>query len=195
MHSGNVGHAQDLDSLVRAATFLRDLDDLRFVIAGFGARHAEIVALARRLDVEDRSASCRTRSASGCPSRSRRRPARCRPREGPGRLRRPEPPLRDPLRGPARHRGCRGGQRDREARLRGRLRPRHRAGAPRAARAHHSRRSRRRLRPRRRWVAGGVSTSSARPTARWRWSATGSSSPSSSPPEPSYARLDSSSAR
>ncbi len=28
MHSGNVGHAQDLDNLVRATTFLRDLDDL-----------------------------------------------------------------------------------------------------------------------------------------------------------------------
>jgi len=53
MHSGNVGHAQDLDSLVRAATFLRDLDDLRVVIAGFGARHAEMVALARRLEVGD----------------------------------------------------------------------------------------------------------------------------------------------
>ena len=36
MHSGNVGHAQDLDSLVRAATFLRDRDDIRIVIAGFG---------------------------------------------------------------------------------------------------------------------------------------------------------------
>ena len=53
MHSGNVGHAQDLDSLVRSATFLRDLDDLRIVIAGFGARHAEMVALARRLEVAD----------------------------------------------------------------------------------------------------------------------------------------------
>ena len=53
MHSGNVGHAQDLDSLVRAATFLRDRDDLRIVIAGFGARHAEIIELARRLEVED----------------------------------------------------------------------------------------------------------------------------------------------
>jgi glycosyltransferase involved in cell wall biosynthesis len=52
MHSGNVGHAQDLDTLVRSATFLRDLDDLRVVIAGFGARHAEIVSLARRLEVE-----------------------------------------------------------------------------------------------------------------------------------------------
>lgn len=53
MHSGNVGHAQDLDSLVRAATFLRDRDDLRIVIAGFGARHAEMVALASRLEVDD----------------------------------------------------------------------------------------------------------------------------------------------
>ena len=53
MHSGNVGHAQDLDSLVRAATFLRDRDDVRIVIAGFGARHAEMVELALRLEVED----------------------------------------------------------------------------------------------------------------------------------------------
>jgi glycosyltransferase involved in cell wall biosynthesis len=53
MHSGNVGHAQDLDSLVRAATFLRDREDLRIVIVGFGARHAEMVALARRLEVEN----------------------------------------------------------------------------------------------------------------------------------------------
>ena len=53
MHSGNVGHAQDLDSLVRAATFLRDRGDVRIVIAGFGARHAEMVALARRLEVAD----------------------------------------------------------------------------------------------------------------------------------------------
>jgi glycosyltransferase involved in cell wall biosynthesis len=53
MHSGNVGHAQDLDSLVRAATFLRDLDDLRIVIAGFGARHTEMVELAKRLEVDD----------------------------------------------------------------------------------------------------------------------------------------------
>ncbi len=53
MHSGNVGHAQDLDTLVRAATFLRDLDDLRIVIVGFGARHSEIVGLAERLDLDD----------------------------------------------------------------------------------------------------------------------------------------------
>jgi colanic acid biosynthesis glycosyl transferase WcaI len=53
MHSGNVGHAQDLDSLVRAATFLRDRDELRIVIAGFGARHTEMVELAHRLEVAD----------------------------------------------------------------------------------------------------------------------------------------------
>jgi glycosyltransferase involved in cell wall biosynthesis len=52
MHSGNVGHAQDLDSLVRSATFLRDLDDLRIVIIGMGARHAELVALSERLEVD-----------------------------------------------------------------------------------------------------------------------------------------------
>ena len=52
MHSGNVGHAQDLDSLVRAATFLRDLDDLAIAIIGTGARHAELVALAELLEVE-----------------------------------------------------------------------------------------------------------------------------------------------
>ncbi|HZO50972.1 MAG TPA: glycosyltransferase family 4 protein [Gaiellaceae bacterium] len=53
MHSGNVGHAQDLETLVRSATFLRDLDDLRIVIVGFGARHAATVALAEHLDVGD----------------------------------------------------------------------------------------------------------------------------------------------
>jgi colanic acid biosynthesis glycosyl transferase WcaI len=52
MHSGNVGHAQDLDSLVRAATFLRDLDDLSIFIIGTGARHAELVALAELLEVD-----------------------------------------------------------------------------------------------------------------------------------------------
>jgi colanic acid biosynthesis glycosyl transferase WcaI len=53
MHSGNVGHAQDLDSLVRAATFLRDLERLQIVIVGTGARYSEMVSLANRLEVED----------------------------------------------------------------------------------------------------------------------------------------------
>jgi colanic acid biosynthesis glycosyl transferase WcaI len=52
MHSGNVGHAQDLDSLVRAGTFLRDLDDLVIAIIGMGARHDELVALAKLLEVD-----------------------------------------------------------------------------------------------------------------------------------------------
>ncbi len=52
MHSGNVGHAQNLDALVRATTFLRDLDDLTVVIAGAGARHDELVELARVLDAD-----------------------------------------------------------------------------------------------------------------------------------------------
>ena len=34
MHSGNVGHAQDLDTLIRSVTFLRDLNDLSVVVIG-----------------------------------------------------------------------------------------------------------------------------------------------------------------
>ena len=49
MHSGNVGHAQDLDSLIRATKLLDDVDDLSVAIVGGGARHAELVALAREL--------------------------------------------------------------------------------------------------------------------------------------------------
>ena len=52
MHSGNVGHAQNLDTLVRAASFLRDLDDLVIVIIGSGARYHEVLGLADMLDVE-----------------------------------------------------------------------------------------------------------------------------------------------
>jgi colanic acid biosynthesis glycosyl transferase WcaI len=51
MHSGNVGHAQDLDNLIRAATFLRDLDDLAIVIVGGGARSDALQAFASRLEV------------------------------------------------------------------------------------------------------------------------------------------------
>ena len=48
MHSGNVGHAQDLGTLVQAAASLQDLDRLVIVIVGFGARHAAAVELAAR---------------------------------------------------------------------------------------------------------------------------------------------------
>jgi glycosyltransferase involved in cell wall biosynthesis len=37
---------------VRAATFLRDLDDLAIMIIGTGARHAELVSLAELLEVD-----------------------------------------------------------------------------------------------------------------------------------------------
>jgi glycosyltransferase involved in cell wall biosynthesis len=52
MHSGNIGHAQNLDALVRATTFLRDLDDLSVLIIGSGARRSELVALARLLEAD-----------------------------------------------------------------------------------------------------------------------------------------------
>jgi glycosyltransferase involved in cell wall biosynthesis len=51
MHSGNVGHAQDLDTLLHAGSLLDDLPDLRIVIVGSGARHAELVRLAGRLEL------------------------------------------------------------------------------------------------------------------------------------------------
>jgi glycosyltransferase involved in cell wall biosynthesis len=52
MHSGNIGHAQDLDMLIRAATFLRDLPDLRIVLIGGGARRDELKELAKVHEVE-----------------------------------------------------------------------------------------------------------------------------------------------
>jgi glycosyltransferase involved in cell wall biosynthesis len=52
MHSGNIGHAQNLDALVRATTLLRDVEDLAVVIIGSGARRQELVALARVLQAD-----------------------------------------------------------------------------------------------------------------------------------------------
>ena len=52
MHSGNIGHAQDLDTLIRATTSLGDLEQLAVVLVGFGARHADYVALARTLGAD-----------------------------------------------------------------------------------------------------------------------------------------------
>ncbi|HEY7603067.1 MAG TPA: glycosyltransferase family 4 protein [Gaiellaceae bacterium] len=52
MHSGNVGYAQDLDTLIRACTFLRDLDDLAVRVIGGGARREELIQLARRLQAD-----------------------------------------------------------------------------------------------------------------------------------------------
>jgi glycosyltransferase involved in cell wall biosynthesis len=52
MHSGNIGHAQDLDALVRATTFLRDLDDLVVAIIGGGARHARLAELVELVEAD-----------------------------------------------------------------------------------------------------------------------------------------------
>jgi glycosyltransferase involved in cell wall biosynthesis len=49
MHSGNIGHAQNLETLIRAVPLLEDLDRLTVVLIGFGARHAAMVDLARRV--------------------------------------------------------------------------------------------------------------------------------------------------
>jgi glycosyltransferase involved in cell wall biosynthesis len=52
MHSGNIGHAQNLDALIRAGTFLRDLDDLRIILIGGGARRDELKELTKLLEVD-----------------------------------------------------------------------------------------------------------------------------------------------
>jgi glycosyltransferase involved in cell wall biosynthesis len=52
MHFGNVGHAQDLDTLIRATTLLRDLDDLVVPIIGVGARLTELKELAETLEAD-----------------------------------------------------------------------------------------------------------------------------------------------
>jgi glycosyltransferase involved in cell wall biosynthesis len=52
MHFGNVGHAQDLDTLIRATTLLRDIDDLVVTIIGVGARLQELTALAETLEAD-----------------------------------------------------------------------------------------------------------------------------------------------
>ena len=49
MHSGNVGHAQNLETLVRAAALVQDLEHVEIVIVGFGARHRALSELARAL--------------------------------------------------------------------------------------------------------------------------------------------------
>lgn len=49
MHSGNIGHAQNLETLVRATTVLRDLEDFTVVLIGAGARFADLMRLASRV--------------------------------------------------------------------------------------------------------------------------------------------------
>lgn len=52
MHSGNIGHANDLVTLIRAGTYLRDLDRLKIVVIGFGALNTVIQDLAAQLGVD-----------------------------------------------------------------------------------------------------------------------------------------------
>jgi glycosyltransferase involved in cell wall biosynthesis len=49
MHSGNVGHAQGLETLIEAGATLTDVDDLAIVIVGAGARKAALEAQVERL--------------------------------------------------------------------------------------------------------------------------------------------------
>ena len=169
MHSGNVGHAQNLDNLVRATTFLRDLDDL----VGPDRRLRRAPCRGERSwpsgSRRTRCASCRTSRASVLPRVARQRArALRRAREGSLGLRRPEPPLRDPRGGAAGDRGRGRRQRDGATRRRGRLRRRRPARSARPARRRDPRRARRAARPRGDGARGAASTSSARPTARSR---------------------------
>jgi colanic acid biosynthesis glycosyl transferase WcaI len=50
MHSGNIGHAQDIETLVRAAARVKDVAGVEIVIIGFGARHRAMVQLASDLN-------------------------------------------------------------------------------------------------------------------------------------------------
>lgn len=52
MHFGNVGHAQDLDTLIRATTLLRDLDELVVPVIGVGARLKELKELADTVEAD-----------------------------------------------------------------------------------------------------------------------------------------------
>ena len=97
MHSGNVGHAQDLDTLVRAATFLRDLERLQIMVIGFRGAARGALRSSRH------GSTSRTRSAPRLPAARtpaalarRRRPALRRARARALRLRRPEAAVRDP---------------------------------------------------------------------------------------------------
>ena len=95
MHSGNIGHAQDLETLIRAAGHLEDLEQLSVVLIGFGARHAHHVRLAEGLRADRVSfLDYQPRRASRPVVVIRRYPL-CRPRPRTFRFCRSEPPLRN----------------------------------------------------------------------------------------------------
>ena len=95
MHSGNIGHAQNLETLVRATTFLRDLDDLTVVLIGGGARYTDLVHLAERLWADKMRSLPVPEPRRPVAVALFRAPALRRARGGARRLRRPQPALRD----------------------------------------------------------------------------------------------------
>ena len=132
MHSGNIGHAQNLDVLVDATTRLDDLEQLSVVLIGTGARLAHTRSLTHQLGAD---------RVSFLPYQPRERISLSLSSadvhflgltQGLAGFRRPEPSLRHPRRGSPRSRSSRPRQRDERARAGDRLRPRHPAGSPRS---------------------------------------------------------------
>lgn len=54
MYSGNMGLSQPLEDVLRAGAMLEDVDGLRFVFVGEGARRAKLERMAQRLSLDDR---------------------------------------------------------------------------------------------------------------------------------------------
>ena len=167
MHSGNVGHAQNLDALIVATTHLRDLDGLAVPIIGFGARSRELEELTKQLGadrvrfLEYQPRECLSESLSAAdihyvglaPGLS-------------GYVV-PEPSVRHPLGWSAGDRRRGRGQRDRRARGRSRLWRRRAAGSAGPDRGRDPRRTRRPARPRGDGGRGpGVRGRQRRPPAR-----------------------------
>ena len=134
MHSGNIGYAQDLETLIRAAKQLDEQERLSVVLVGFGARLAEHRRLVSRLgaqrvrflDHQPRELLPLSLSSADVHFVGLAR--------GPFRLRRSESPLRHSRSGAARARRSRRGQRAGGARPRGWLRGRRTAGPARPRR-------------------------------------------------------------
>ena len=172
MHSGNVGYAQDLPTLLHAASRLRDLDDVVVVVVGSGAMGAKLAELASEPRAGQRALPAIPTAGAprgiaverGCPRR--------RPRCWAGGVRCSEPALRNPRRGPTRDRSRRRGERDGGARFD--------AGSAvssfrRGSRSYSRRRSAMRTPSGRNssaWVAPPAHTQRPKPVATWRSGAT-----------------------
>ena len=111
MLSGNVGHAQDLDSLVRAAGCLRDLDAFEVVSSGWGP--ATPRGRARGGCGVDKGGTLPTGHATRCPALFSAPTSTTSGWPGAGRLRRPEPALRRCCRPAGRSSSGRRGERKR----------------------------------------------------------------------------------